>query len=227
MEDSDATRLAGAITGWLDFQAACGREPLFSESFMAQPVGEFLQAIHSGRVELEWMHPNLNPAGRKGRPRQVDYALFSRDTDRPMCALEAKWAESSPTAQRLLDDVLRLECVRNSQNQHMTRFFLLSGTAAAVSTTLALEVNVGGGRASFVPEILPVSPGGKVTLEVRTCKQWMRPYFEEFASSYSTALPAAYIAQCLADETRGDMRTLIWRVRSMPNRQSFSPPAWP
>ncbi len=225
MEAATAKDLARALSCWLEFQRGCKREALFSESFISQPVGEFLQAHHSGRVQLEWDHPNLNPLNRKGRPRQVDFALFSKNKDRPVAAVEAKWAETAFNAQRFLDDVLRLECVRNEQGQHMTRYFLFSGETTSMQEALGYEVNSGGGRKTFLNYVLPLTSYER-TIEVKNCDLWLREYYQSFASTYTVEVPLSFRTTCVADETAGRIRTLIWKIGSMKNRQTFAPSQW-
>ena len=118
MNERGAARLALAVQHWLDFQILCEREMLLSEGYLSQPVGEFLRAHHTGGIRAEWNIPNLRQPGR-GRRRQVDYALLSRDAGRLTCAIEAKWVSSGQIdKQRIVDDLMRLECVRNPEGQH-------------------------------------------------------------------------------------------------------------
>src|SRR5438552_2660537 len=92
--EKGAKQLANAVRHWLNFQSLCGRATLFSESYLAQPVGEFLKGSQKAQIFPEWTIPDLRNKA-PGRPRQVDYALLRPKTDRLVCAIEAKWINSA------------------------------------------------------------------------------------------------------------------------------------
>ena len=224
MLNNDAAQgMATAVQLWLDFQVLCQREMLLSEAYLAQPTGEFLRSHHTGRIRAEWNHPNIQSPGR-GRPRQIDYALFSRDKNRSVTAIEAKWTTDAPTSkQRLLDDVLRLECVRND-GQGMTRYFLIAGrTNHLENNCLGLRINVGGGeRQSFMVQVLPLNTTSQTT-QVKKCDEPWRRFYKSFQDSYNVELPTTYKTQLVADKQGTYVRVLVWRITSPQNRRTFSP----
>lgn len=222
LQDDAAKRMAAAVQLWLDFQILCQREMLLSEAYLAQPAGEFLRSHHTGGIRAEWNHPNIQSPGR-GRPRQIDYALFSRDKNRPVTAIEAKWITDAPTSkQRLLDDVLRLECVRND-GQGMTRYFLMAGRADHIQKNcLELQINAGGERQSFVDQILPLNTTPQTT-QVKKCDEPWRRFYRSFQDSYKVELPTSYKTQLVTDKQGTYVRVLVWRITSPQNRRTFSP----
>jgi hypothetical protein len=63
MNTNTASKLAKAVHVWLTFQSLCDRNMLMSESYLTQPIGEFLRANHSGGIKPEWPHPTLQRLG--------------------------------------------------------------------------------------------------------------------------------------------------------------------
>jgi len=100
--------LVDALHHWISFQILCGRKALLSESYLNQPTGEYLlHAAGSSHLRTERNHPILNKPGKKGRPRQIDFCLLSRDKKQLTTAIELKWiAESAMYKQRIIDDLL-------------------------------------------------------------------------------------------------------------------------
>ena len=126
MTEAQVKNLAKAVGRWLAFQVLCGRDVLLSESYLSQPLAEFLLHHHSGTLATERRHPGLQRGGR-GRPRQVDFVLLSRDAEAAEAVIEAKWVTDRPyPKQAVVDDLLRLECFREG-GRHVRRYFLVAG----------------------------------------------------------------------------------------------------
>jgi hypothetical protein len=60
--------LAYAVAAWVHFEALCKRTSLFSERYLAHPIGQYLIACEGSVVEPEVSHPAL--AGRR-----ADFAI--------------------------------------------------------------------------------------------------------------------------------------------------------
>lgn len=93
-------KLVEAINSWLDFEVMCKREGLFSECYMAYPIGQFLSAYYKHNLTAEYLHPILAPlkAGRGDKPR-IDFAVID-DNEQLVLAIETKWLSSSQTLVR-------------------------------------------------------------------------------------------------------------------------------
>ena len=108
---------------------------LLSKSYLGQPVAEYLIHRHSGELKTEVDHPVLQTPGH-GRPRQIDYALLTRDKTYIEVAIECKWIAETPySKQRIINDLLRLECIRVERRQ-VKRFLLIAGLKEQVRTQL-------------------------------------------------------------------------------------------
>lgn len=225
MDQANAEKLAEALLAWLTFQILCGRQALLSEAYLAQPIAEFLTPIFPDRIHLEWTSPQYRVKAR-GRPRQLDYVLLSRDASHPVSAIEAKWADGSPPKQRLVDDVLRLEMVRIESTpghvRHTRRYFLLAGLLNDVLTYLNASVR-DGGEFPFFPMFLPSLNDQPHTVPVRKAPSAIQPFFRDFALAYKQQLPTSYKTHRIADRSSGHARVIIWEIQSTKRRTLFDP----
>ena len=79
---------------------------LFSESYLSQPIAEFLLKHHRGRLSPEHNHPNFVGHGGAGRPKQVDFALLPKRGNRIEAVIEAKWVTGTTSRQAIVNDCL-------------------------------------------------------------------------------------------------------------------------
>lgn len=226
LTDKSFEELAKALRCWLDYQIHCGREQLLSESIMTQPIGEFLLAHYSGYLKPEDNHPQFKQA-KKGRPRQIDYVLLSREQKFLDYAVECKWTGSTqPKWQSIVDDVMRLECLRRPANTQGScgRFFVLAGHKANVSKLLDGRLNKTGlyPAPRFLAGFVPTQTSPKlVKVAVKNCEVYYRRFFRDFSQGYKLELPNSYRARLVADEMGDDVRVLIWKIGSMGRRTIF------
>lgn len=219
MNEARAAELASAIQHWLDYQVLCRRGMLVSEAYLAQPVGEYLRAHHSGEIRAEWSIPGLQ-TGARGRPRQLDYALLSRDSSRLVAAIEAKWVTSRRIEpQRIVDDLLRLESVRSDQGQSVTRFFLVAGLSSDFNAYfLNAQVRAGGVNHALLGPLLNQVAGQPLSVSVANSQDPWRGYFKSFAESHQTTVPTSFTTRFVADYPGTAARACVWRVSSVSNR---------
>lgn len=118
--------LAGIIVNWLEYQNLLGKRELFSESYLNQPIGEFLLHYRDSKkshLKTEYNHPILNLIDRKGRPYQVDFLMKSMTAI--TVAIEMKWfvhtgnnTNNSRSINRIIYDLLRLEILHGYKKSH-------------------------------------------------------------------------------------------------------------
>jgi len=225
MTEQAARRLANAVRHWLNFQALCGREALFGESYLAQPVGEFLMANHRGRIASEWTVPDLRSKA-PGRPRQVDYALLSPETGRLVGAIEVKWVRPGAPSpkQRIVDDLLRLERLRDPHEQHAVRYLLVAGDGSAFDDGF-LNVMARSGRRNrkFLRPLLSASTKRYKRVDVEQADEPWQGYFHKFATTYGVDIPKAFRTKLITLSKGGSTRVAVWRVASNSNRATFEP----
>lgn len=222
MDPSRVNELGSAVLHWLCFQTLCGRAELLSEHYLSQPIGEFLLHHHSGDLKSEYDHPNLNAAARRGRPRQIDFCLCSRDRERLTAAFELKWVSSgSFDKQRVVDDVLRLEALRIPEAQHVFRYFLVAGRAQEFTENFQnaqANLGQGGGRVAFFPELLDFMTNDDKTVIVTSLSAPQRQACDEFSRYYASQLPRRFVTSRIFAESLNGYTVNIWRVRSTKSR---------
>lgn len=96
-------RIADGLASWLRFEQLCGREPLFSESYLKQPLAQILAHQFPGRVLSEVSHPVLQRSGRGDRSR-TDFVVTGAPGKPHELAIETKWLSTSTS---LLTDMVR------------------------------------------------------------------------------------------------------------------------
>ena len=192
MEATELTNIVKAVNRWLSYQVLCGREALFSEAYLGQPLAEYLIHRHSGKFEAEVDHPVLNEP-KPGRPRQIDYVLRTRDAKVIEVAIECKWISTTPyDKQRIINDILRLECVR-VPGRHVKRLLLVAGRKQEFDKNFRkLQVNIGNSRANFTKSLLPFSLEKPLTVQPALSESPFREYYERFSVSFNAGVPKSF-----------------------------------
>jgi len=226
LTENEADKLADAVQSWLDFQILCERDALLSEAYLAQPIGAFLKNHHSGEIASEINHPNV-PRPERGRPRQVDYALLSKDDHKLVTAMEVKWiGDRKVNRQRILNDVFRLERLRSDGNPY--RYLLVAGRSDDVSSNFFdAQYRGPNGHESFAKSILP-DEKEETHPRPEDFPDGLMKFCENFTSKYSTEredilVPKSYKSELLSDKSEEKSRVLIWRVKSVPGKSEFDP----
>ena len=83
-------RLVNGISAYLEYQFQCGKGKLFSEKYLAEPIGNILQSAFDYQVFAEYNHPYIKNISNKGRPIQIDFVGLD-ENDKIVVALETKW----------------------------------------------------------------------------------------------------------------------------------------
>jgi hypothetical protein len=228
MNLTEIPKLAQAVNRWLSYQMLCKREALLSEAYLGHPLVEFLANRHSGQLNAESNHPTLKSPG-PGRPRQIDYVLFTKTKGAIEVAIECKWiSELKYDKQRIVNDVLRLECIRVAE-RHVNRYFLVAGRRSDFRANFqTLQVNSGKSRIPFTAKLLSFSlkhPDRAVN--IRTCPKPLRKYFGAFAASFKAGLPISIRTKLVGSRTNDDLCVYVWQISSVRNRRLFTPKkAW-
>lgn len=224
MDTQSVKDLGSAVLHWLCFQSLCGRDALMSEHYLSQPIGEYLLHHHSGTSDSEVDHPNLNVGGRRGRPRQIDFCLFSREKSLLTAAFELKWVgEMAVDKQRVVDDLLRLEAIRNDVPQHVFRYFLVAGKTSNVNNNFCFSqanLGSGGGRVGFFSEFLNFNDNTEKSVDVASLSALQRSACADFCDYYQSPCPRRFTTQRVSEITINDFTVYIWRIRSVKNRKA-------
>lgn len=155
MQMTIGRRLAEAVGSWLHLEFCCFRAGLLSEGALKAAVGQVLSSfpilVPGVRVYSDFAHAGLNPTRRRGRKKEVDFALILAGNELPKTGaevlVEAKWTNSSHcTSESVFIDFLRLAALKRS-DPNAKCLFLLAGHARSFATaTSGMPFNCGAGR---------------------------------------------------------------------------------
>ena len=119
--------MAEGTGSWLLFEFHCKRGDLFSEKYLATPIGQILLGLFPGRIMAEQNHPVLFQPGKVGRPPQIDFVILNEGDKKWNVAVETKWETYTPLS--IVDmvwDLIRLELLVY-HNHCPNTYFLISG----------------------------------------------------------------------------------------------------
>ncbi|MCC4855097.1 hypothetical protein LMH78_04700 [Vibrio lentus] len=225
MKPEKFNNLGKAILHWLSFQKLCGREMLFSEYYLSQPIGEFLLHHHSGTLASEVLHPNFKKTkdsseNLKGRPRQIDFCLHSRDSGYMKVALELKWVGEFPTnKQKVVDDIFRLELLREEKG-HVHRYFLVAGETENFTNNFQnVKSNHQSTRIPFINGFLSFNVGEEVRVVTSELHEPQKAAVLAFGTAYNKSIPARFSTKCIYGESEGGFSVYIWNVISSGKRK--------
>jgi hypothetical protein len=105
------SKIADGLASWLNFELRVGREGIFSESYIANPIAQILNYRFGGRVISEVDHPKLagQMSGAGKRPK-IDFVVKQEGSKKFLLAVETKWISKSNNLLRdIIRDVIRLD----------------------------------------------------------------------------------------------------------------------
>lgn len=221
MSPIEISNLATAIHRWLSYQCLCGREALLSEAYLGQPVAEFLMHHHGHGFEAEVDHPVLVRPG-PGRPRQFDYALRNRLSEEIEVAIECKWIAGRPyDKQRILNDLLRLECVR-TPGKPVRRYFVVAGLKDDFDRNFK-SLKFSDAR-TFTRSLLSFSISKwERRIEPLDAHERIRELYKRFEDDFNAEVPRRFATRLLGYRTADGIAVAIWQVAHAKGRLTFSP----
>lgn len=230
MNPSEYRRLTRAVHRWLSFQQLCDRARVFSESYLTQPIAEFVSVHHNGDIQPEFTHPTFVKLG-PGRPKQVDFALLTPNTRDVEAAVESKWISDAPyPKQAILNDLLRLECFRNTSARQAVRYFLVGGTREHFEACFRrLRYRYAGADHAFTTLFLSFSYKDRVkSVSVFAASAGLRKFYRKFQKDYKVALPRTFRSTLVSRSRIDNIAVYLWRIESVPHRVTFDAklPQW-
>jgi hypothetical protein len=124
------TDLARAIIHWLEYERLCGRDHLFSEASLRNPIGQYLLANLNHSIEPEQNYPDAYQPTGSGRRRAMDFAVLRKGGQQVLLhALESKLINSKREfKQEIFDDLFRLASFETSgQTEPCERWLIIAG----------------------------------------------------------------------------------------------------
>jgi len=214
--------LGEALHHWLSFQILCGREALLSESYLNQPTGEYLlKAAGSSHLKTEHSHPVLNRLGKKGRPRQIDFCLLSKKKKHLTTAIELKWITQSPLdKQRIIDDLLRLECLLSERKGvHIYRYLMIAGRATDLREKFFNTLMKSRSGFRFIDGIFGTMRNETTRVVYEKLESEQRGLFDKYEENYGSRIPKRFLTDLVYEQESKDIGVYCWRIRCSENRQ--------
>lgn len=222
----NARNLAKAIVAWLHYEDLCARGHLLSEASLTNPVGEFLVSTQTRRVIAEYNYPDQQQ--RRGRYKQMDYALFRRG-DNPTIAhlVESKLINDKRDFKlEILSDILRLESAGFTEDEG--RWLIIAGKSSSFKNLARSEFNTGAGSRIAFHKVLPVlestapRPSNlRVADSPLILKRWIAAAEETGLGDLPLSLNVK-VATFARGGSREEYQCTIWKVNSVSKRSTRS-----
>jgi hypothetical protein len=222
-------KLAEGVGGWLQFEFHCHRSEVFSEKYLAAPVGQILSAVYKTHVYAEVNHPYLRQfAMGSGRRPQIDFVVCDPYPDIKI-AVESKWVgKTGIKLEHLIWDLLRLELLAHHFNAES--FFLLAGRKKYLDRLFQAKAFRGPVKSGKIRPVLKLP--GTHTLQMRLDQppmarvpvlknvlQMGKVLNSEIPSKVVSSIPVVFPAIC----TSYAYQVYVWQIQSASERTTFIP----
>jgi len=144
------------IGAWLHYEFCSNRSRLFSEKYLAPPIGTILSSIQPDGVHAEFEHQVLSSTMKgPGRRPAIDFVVSS-SYPTPRVAIESKWiGKSAPQVHEVMRDLIRLSLLCSKFNT--TCYFVLAGRRRRLEEYFCLPEFAGPQTARGKPILSTVS----------------------------------------------------------------------
>ncbi|KQW65502.1 hypothetical protein ASE17_19365 [Phenylobacterium sp. Root77] len=221
-----AKRLTGGVGAWLNFEAACDRTALFSEKYLAHPIGQILNAASGGRTLAEYQHPVLGPLKTSaGRRPEVDFVVINEKRE-VVVAVESKWiGATTPPVDKIFWDLIRLEMLAS---QGIRAIFVLGGKRRKLETFFAHPAFAATDNRGVKSPLLRHDNNAlhQTTLgpTVEARRAMLRNLFAGYQDfEFPNALQSRRTAPFPSDPKSSIFQVYAWEITSLPKRGSFRP----
>jgi hypothetical protein len=220
-----AKLLAHGVGSWLQYEQACGHSGLFSEKYMAQPIGHILSGRSRNRVLAEYTHPILS-AGSSGPGRRpaIDFVVCD-PYPQVKVGVESKWiGKTRVTIEDIVWDLIRLELLAHHQKAQC--YFVLGGKRRNLDDLFDNPAFVHGStnrqrkpllrHDNNVIHTISIGPIDKRKLGM------LDPFFDRYPD---LAFPFRIVSRRSApfpeDQVINGYQVYVWEVRSISDRMTF------
>lgn len=119
-------KITEGLGAWLHYEYCCDRSELFSEKYLATPVGALLSSSRVGQIFSEFEHPILTEKmSGPGRRPALDFVVC-KEYPVPSIAIETKWIGGTTiSVDSVVWDLVRLALLNLQYGT--TCYFLLGG----------------------------------------------------------------------------------------------------
>lgn len=131
----NVTSLLNSINHWVNFERLNKRKNLFSEKYLCNPIGQFLQSRYHSYVKIE---KSFNFLLKENWAGKIDYCVI--ENKMPVVAIETKWIRNEPQKSnifRIPRDIFRLSILKNRYNDCCC-LFILVGKESELKSSLKI-----------------------------------------------------------------------------------------
>ncbi|MBX5206838.1 hypothetical protein [Rhizobium sp. NZLR11] len=221
-----AKLLTNGVGAWLNFEAACSRTSLFSEKYMAHPIGQILNAASRGRTVAEFKHRVLaQQMTSRGRRPEVDFVVLDADNQVTL-AVESKWiGRTMPSVEKIFWDLIRLEMLANLEIRCL---FVLGGKRKDLEKLFkhpAFDAKDNRGlRSPLLRWDNNVHHSTTLGPTVEARRLILRKMFKDFQTfQFPHAVISRRSAPFPSDPKSSTFQVYSWEIESPANRMPFQP----
>jgi hypothetical protein len=221
-------RLTEGLGAWLHYEFCCDRSELFSEKYLAPPVGILLSSAQIGRVFAEFTHPILAPlmTGRGRRPA-LDFVI-SESWPTPKLAIESKWvSESNFDVSSIVWDLVRLSLLNLHYGTEC--YFVLGGQKRMLNRLFLREEFAGPANRSDATSILNYKSNHSSSLHLVPDQHYRVPLLRKVFEAWPPTLeaPQKIVTRRTAPFPKGQpsyqYQVFAWQITCPPNKEVFRP----
>lgn len=207
--------LSEGLGAWLNFEAQCEREGLFSERYLAMPLAQLLAAKTGGQVEAEQNHPVLSVPGKLGRPPQIDFLV--KEAGVLTLAIESKWVgESGISVVDVVWDCTRLELA--AHHWGCDALFVLAGRRDRVGAALTSKPFRPKGASGRPALVLGLHGEGRASVNIQSPKRDFGKGLHKILAGYRHVdFPRSLVCgtgtQVPKDAPSAKYTAIVWSIR--------------
>lgn len=219
-----AKLLAHGVGAWVQYEWACDHSGLFSEKYLAQPIGHILAGQSKNRASAEYTHSILAAHMRgPGKRPAVDFVVFDNYPNVEI-AVESKWfGKTSVSIEDIVWDLVRLELLAS---EGARCFFVLGGKRRSLDALFAnrafAEGTTNRTRRPFLRHdsntlhTIAIGPIDKKKLGI------LGPMFKKFPDLKFPSSIVTRRAAPFPENTKIDgYQVYVWEISSLESRSTF------
>jgi hypothetical protein len=220
-----ARLLADGVGSWLQYEQACGHSGLFSEKYLAQPVGHILSGRSGNRTLAEYTHPVLTSLTRRtGRRPAIDFAVCDPFPSVAI-AVESKWAGATqPSIEGIAWDLIRLELLAHHENARC--YFILGGRRRELEKLFALPAFWDVATNRQRKPLLRHDAAGMHAINIGPIDRVRTPILGDIFEKYpELSFPSGIVTHLSSpfpvEQIKSGYQVYVWQIRSAQPRTTF------
>lgn len=220
-----AKLLSHGVGAWLQYEQACGHSGLFSEKYLAQPIGHILSGRSGNRALAEYTHPVLvSEASGPGRRPAIDFAVCN-PYPKVEIGVESKWiGKTQPDVESIVWDLVRLELLVHHEGARC--FFVLGGKRGDLEGLFANQVFKNGSTDRQARPFLRHDSNTLHSVSLGPIDRVRIPLLGSMFEKYSELkFPSKIVSRRTAPfpegQNKGGYQVYVWEVQSVAKRTEF------